>query len=107
MKKRKIIFVLVVCLSTAVFSTRALSQAAEISQFNNKVVENLNIRWRSIEYEKTLYNPALTSNKQGQSKAENLSISFEIEMSDSGLILKTCPNAVIEQITDSKGNSIK
>ena len=76
MVKRRIIFVPVVCLSIAVFSVQALTQAAEISQFNNKVVENLNIRWRSIEYEKTLYNPALTSNKQGQPQAEGLSVSF-------------------------------
>jgi hypothetical protein len=107
MTRRRRIFVSVVCLSIAVFSVQALTQATEISEFNNKVVENLKIRWRSIEYEKTLYNPAFTSNKQGQPQAEDLSVSFEIEMPDSGLILSTCPDAVIDQITDSRGSNIE
>jgi len=104
MTKRKIIFVLFVCLSIAVFSLQTLSPAAEI---NNKVAESLNINWRSIEYEKTLYNPSQTSNKQGRPKAENLSISFDVGTLNSGLILRTCPDAVIEQITDSRGNNIE
>ena len=107
MKKRRIIFILVVCFSIAVFSVQAPTQAAESSQFNKKVAESLNIRWRSIEYEKKLYNPAQTSNKQGRPKAENLSISFDVDTLNSGLILSTCPNAVIEQITDSRGNNIE
>jgi len=107
MVKRRIIFVPVVCLSIAVFSVQALTQAAEISEFNNKVVENLKIRWLSIEYEKTLYNPAFTSNKQGQPQAEGLSVSFEIEMPDSGRMLAVSPYAVIEQITDSRGSNVE
>jgi len=85
---------------------QAPTQAAEISQ-HNKVVESLNINWRSIEYEKTLYNPAFTSSKQRWPKAESLSLSFEIEKLDSGLILSACPDAVIERITDSRGNDIE
>ena len=107
MVKRRIIFVPVVCLSIAVFSVQALTQAAEISQFNNTVVENLNINWRSIEYEKKLYNPAQTSSKQGRPKAENLSISFDVGTLNSGVILSTCPDAVIDQITDSRGSNIE
>jgi len=100
------------------FSVQTLSQAINAnrtagtsgpgsSRFNKKVAENLNVRWRSIEYKKTLYNPAQTSNKQSRAKAEDLSLSFEIEMPNSGLILSTCPDAVIEQITDSRGNNIE
>jgi len=118
MKKRRIIFVSVACLSMAVFSVQTLSQTANVDQtanitniegsrFNKKVAESLNMRWRSIEYEKTLYNPSLTSNKQGQPKAESLSVSFEIEMPDSGLILSTCPDAVIEQIVDNRSGNIE
>jgi len=107
MAKRKIIFVSVVCLSIMVFSVRAPTQVAEISRFNKKVAESLNVRWRSIEYKKTLYNLTLTSNKQGRPKAESLSLSFEIEKLDSGLILSACPHAVIERITDSRGNNIE
>jgi hypothetical protein len=107
MPKRRTFFVPVVCLSIAVFSVQARSQAAEISKINKKVDDSLDARWRSIEYEKTLYNPSLTSNKQGQPKAEGLSLSFEIETLDSGLILSVCPDAVTEQITDRRGNSIE
>src|SRR4030042_101271 len=117
MPKRRIIFSSVICLSITVFSVQTLSQTAnadrtanypdiENSRFNKKVAESLNVRWLSIEYEKTLYNPALTSNKQGQPKAESLSLSFDVEMPDSGLILSTCSDAVIEQITDSRGDNI-
>jgi hypothetical protein len=69
--------------------------------------ESLNINWRSIEYEKTLYNPALTSNKRGQPKAESLFLSCEIEMSDSGQVLAMSPDAVIEQIIDSRGSNVE
>jgi len=117
MTKRKIVFFSAVCFSLAVFSVQTLSQNANAnrtagtqsikrSQFNNKYAESLNIRWRSIEYIKTLYNSALTSNKRIMPKAESLLLSFEVEMPDSGLILTTCPNAVIEKVTDSRGGNI-
>jgi len=107
MARQRIIFVPVLSLSITVLSVQALTQAADIPEFNKKIAESLNIRWRSIEYEKTLYNPAQTSNKQGRPKVENLSISFDVETLNSRLILSTCPDAVIEQITDSRGNNIE
>lgn len=118
MAKRRIFFSSVICFSITVFFVQTLSQTAnadrtanspdiESSRFNKKIAENLNINWRSIEYEKTLYNPAHISNKQGQPKAESLSLSFEIEKPNSGLILEMCPDAVIEQITDNRGNNIE
>ena len=91
---------------TAHANQTATSQVTESSRFNKKTVENLNVRWRSIEYKKTLYNPALTSNKQGRPKSESLSLSFEIERPDSGLILSVCHDAVIEEIIDSRGSNI-
>lgn len=117
MAKRRIALLSVVSLTIMVFSLQIPSQAAkanrtanttniEDSQLNKKIAESLNIRWRSLEYEKTLYNPALTPNKRGRPKAERLFISCDIKMPDSGLILTTCPDAVIEQITDSRGSKI-
>jgi hypothetical protein len=118
MTKRRTLFVLVTYFSITVFSFQALAQAADVnltatspdisgSPLNKQIGENLNISWFSIEYEKTLYNSVLTPNKQGRPKAESLSLSFEIKTTDSGLILSVCPDAVIEQITDSQGNNIK
>jgi hypothetical protein len=107
MARRKIIFVSLIYLPIAVLSARAPAQVAEIARLNNKVAESFDIRWRSIEYEKALYNPALTSNKRGQPKAESLFLSFEFQMPGSGLILSTCPDAVIERITDRRGGNIE
>ena len=107
MAKRRIIFVSFVYFSITFFTVRAPTQAAEISQFDKKIAENLNMRWRSMVYKMTLYNQAPTSNKQSRPKAESLSLSFEIEVPDSELIMSTCPNAVVEQITDGRGSNIE
>jgi len=116
MPNRRIIFVSVVCLSMAVFTAQTLSQTdspnlptkppyAEDSQFGSKVADSLNVRWRSIEYRKTLYNPAVTmyNPAQGQPKSESMSLSCEIDMPEPELVLGTCNDSVIEQITDSSG----
>ena len=118
MAKRRIIFVSVVYLSIAVFTAQTLSQTdspnqpakqpyAEDLQFGSKIVDSLNVRWRSITYEKRLYNPALTSNKQAQPKADSLSISCEVDMPEPELVLGTCNDSVIGQITDSQGRDVE
>lgn len=118
MPNRRIIFVSVVCLSIAVFTVQTLSQTespnrttrnsyAEDSQFGSKVADSLNVRWRSITYEKRLYNPALTSNKQGQPRAERLSLLCEVDMPEPELVLGTCNDSVIGQITDSQGRNVE
>ena len=119
MPNRKRIFVSVVCLSMAVFTVRTLSQTdspnlpakpyAEDSQFGSKVADSLNVRWRSIEYRKTLYNPAVTmyNPAQGQPKSESMSLSCEVDMPDPELVLGTCNDSVIKQITDSQGRDVE
>jgi len=118
MPNRRIIFVSAVCLSMAVFTVRTLSQTdspnqparlpyAEDLQSGSKVADSLNVRWRSIEYRKTLYNPAFTSNTQGQPKADSLSISCEVDMPEPELVLGTCNDSVIGQITDSQGRDVE
>ena len=83
------------------------TQAAEISRFNKKVAESLNINWRSIKYEKTLHNPPISYSNQGGVISKRLDLSFDIEMTDYGLILCMCEDAVIEQITDSLGTNFE
>jgi len=118
MPNRRIIFVSVVYLSMVVFTAQTLSQTvstnlpaklpyAEDLESGSKVADGLNVRWRSLEYTKTLYNPAFTSNKQGQSKAESLSLSCKVDMPEPELVLGTCNDSVIEQITDSQGRDVE
>jgi len=118
MPNRRRIFVSVVCLSIAVFTAQTLSQTdspnqpakqpyAEDLESGSKVADSLNVRWRSIEYKNTLYNPAFTSNKQGQPKADSLSISCQVDMPEPELVLGTCNDSVIGQITDSQGRDVE
>jgi hypothetical protein len=118
MAKRRIIFVSVIFLLIAIFSMQALSQARsanqmantpnpERSQFNKKIAENLNINWRLIKYEKTLHNPPISYSNQGGVISKRLDLSFDVEMTDYGLILCMCEDAVIEQITDSLGTNFE
>jgi hypothetical protein len=107
MTRRRIFFVPLVFLSTAVFSVQTPTQAAEISEFNKKIAENLNINWRSIKYEKTLHNPPISYSNQGGVIAERLDLSFDVEMTDPGLILCMYEDGVIEQITDSSGTNFE
>ncbi|HCO96415.1 MAG TPA: hypothetical protein DIU00_21160, partial [Phycisphaerales bacterium] len=119
MPRRRIIFISVVLISLAVFAVRTQSQTdnpnqparpyAEDSQFGTKVADSLNVRWRSIEYRKTLYNPAVTmyNPAQGQPKADRLSVSCEVDIPKPELVLGTCNDSIIEQITDSQGKDIE
>jgi len=118
MPNRRKIFVSAVCLSMAVFTVRTLSQTdnpnqparlpyAEDLESGSKVADSLNVRWRSITYEKRLYNPAHTSNTQGQPKADSLSLSCEVDMPEPELVLGTCNDSVIGQITDSQGGDVE
>ena len=102
-----------------VFAVRTLSQTdnsdqpakpyAEDSQFGSKVADSLNVRWRYIEYRKTLYNPAanMYNPAQGQPKSESMSLSCQVDMPEPELVLGTCNDCVIEQITDSQGRDIE
>ncbi|MHC4438679.1 MAG: hypothetical protein ACYS3S_15050 [Planctomycetota bacterium] len=118
MAKRRIIFVSVIFLLIAIFSMQALSQALsanrmanipnpERSQSNKKAAESLNINWRSIQYQKSLHNPPISYSNKGGVIAERLDLSFDVEMTDYGLILCMCQDAVIEQITDSLGTNFE
>jgi len=117
MTKRRIILVSVVFFSLTVFTVQTLPQApssnrtvkprdAERLRFGAKVADRLNVRWRSIAYEKTLYNPAIPPKDRDSSGPETLSLSCEIEIPDPDLVLGTCHRAVIGQITDSQGRDV-
>ncbi len=108
MTKRRIILVSVVCLSIAALTVQTLSQTRssnrilkppdiERLRFGAKVADRLNVRWRSIAYKKTLYNPAVPPEDRDSRGPETLSLSCEIEIPDPDLVLGTCSQAVILQ----------
>lgn len=103
MKKRKKIFISVVCLSIAVFSVQALTQAAEISRFDKKIAENLDVRWSRVEYNKRIHNPAIPPQYRNALEPEILSFSFVIRMADPRLLLGITLDPTIEKIEDSRG----
>ena len=76
-------------------------------QESKNAAENLNIYWRSLNYEKTLHNPLISYSKQGGVISKSLNLSFDVEMTDPGLILCMCQDAVIEQVTDSSGTNFE
>lgn len=114
MAKRRGILVSTVFLSIAIFTFRARSQTASAnptaeagnrasSPVVAKVAHNLTVRWRSVAYKKTRYNPAFD---RGQLR-EDLSVSCVIGMSDSRRLLGIGTDPVVEKITDSQGRSIE
>lgn len=72
-------------------------------KFNTKGAELFNVRWRSITYSKTLYNPAASAKGRDQRVSESLTVSCEAEILDPKLVVGTCDKPIIEQVTDSMG----
>lgn len=74
------------------------------SELDTKAARLFKVRWSSISYNKTMYNPAVSS--QDREASEKLSLSCEIEILDPNLVLGTCHEPIIKQLTDRKGQNI-
>jgi hypothetical protein len=114
MAKWKIIFVLAMCFSTAIFSAQAASQTriayqtantkgSESSRFKKNVAENLDVHWSRVEYYKGLRNPAIAPQYRNALESETLSFSFVVKMADPRLLLGIALEPTIEKIKDSRG----
>ena len=62
------------------------------------------VNWASITYTKTLRNPSFCENPSERT-AENLTLRCQIEMPEPELVIGWLNDPVIEQITDTQGNS--
>ena len=84
------------------------SPAWSESKLKTKIADNFNVRWSSITYSKTvsLSNPVVSSGIQKQQASESLSLNCEVEILDPNLVLGTCREPVIEEITGSNPFSI-
>lgn len=74
------------------------------SEVDAQVADCFEVRWSSVSYNKTIYNPAASS--QGREDLEKLSLSCEIEILDPNRVLGMCREPVIGQLTDSEGQYI-
>ncbi|OHB77270.1 MAG: hypothetical protein A2Z25_14335 [Planctomycetes bacterium RBG_16_55_9] len=107
MVKRRTVLVWVVCLSAAVPAGQSFSQPARPPDATaTNIVERFHVNWRSIIYEKTLYNPAIPPEQRDYQRTERLEISCKVELPDPNLVLKTCPDAVIDRIMDNQGKEV-
>ena len=98
--KRLNLFLIIVILSLPI--------AKADSEKKAKIEDNFKVNWGSIQYNKNvaLYNPEVSSNQRKSSSSENFRLNCQIEILDPNLVIGTCEQAVITQITDSKGQVI-
>jgi len=92
----------------ALFVGLSLARAESEPKPEMKVADNFKVSWSSITYTKrlSLHNPAV-SEDQEQKVSESLSLSCEVEILDPNLVLGTCREPMIEELTDGKGGNIE
>jgi len=92
----------------ALFVGLSPARAESESKPKMKVADNFKVSWSSITYTKRLLlrNPAV-SEDQEQEVSEGLSLSCEVEILDPNLVLGTCREPLIEELTDGKGGDIE
>ena len=100
--KRLSLYVLIVI----VLSSLSITNAGSKKQ--TKIEDLLKTDWESIQYYKnvTVYNPKVSTNQRSSNSSENVSVNCKVEILDPNVILGTCTQAVITEITDSKGQVI-
>ena len=92
----------------ALFVGLSPARAESESRAKTKVADNFKVSWSSITYDKrvSLRNPAV-SEGQEQEVSETLSLSCEAEILDPNLVLGTCREPMIEEVTDGEGANIE
>ena len=84
-----------------------LSAARAESKRDAALADHFAVSWSSIRYSKAvvLNNPTAAPRQSDQEVSEGLALSCEIAIQDPNLILGTCPEVVVTELTDSKGQS--
>ncbi len=101
MKRLNVFLVIIAVMSS-------LSLAKEDSGKGTKIESLLKIDWKSIQYNKniTIYNPRNSSNQSPSNTSEDIQVRCNIDILDPNVIIGTCSQAVITEITDNKGQVI-
>ncbi|UCC45562.1 MAG: hypothetical protein JSU65_06495 [Candidatus Zixiibacteriota bacterium] len=90
-----------ICLATA------QSESKGESERQKKVEDNFKVSWTRISYDKTAsVRSTFVPEDQRQEVSESLSLQCEVDMLDPNLVLGTSMFAVIEEMTDDKGEDI-
>lgn len=76
------------------------------AQFDEKVADYFKVHWNWVTYRKMLYNPSVSQKNPDRSLSERLYVNCEAEILDPKLVVGTCHEPVIEQITDGNGRQI-
>jgi hypothetical protein len=76
------------------------------AQFDEKVADNFKVHWNWVTYSKMLYNPSVSQKSPDRCLSERLYVNCEAEIVDPRLVVGTCYEPVIEQITDGNGRQI-
>jgi hypothetical protein len=76
------------------------------ARFDEKVADYFRVYWNWVTYSKTLYNPSVSEKSPDQSLSDRLYVNCEAEIVDPRLVVGTCYEPVIEQITDGNGRQI-
>lgn len=76
------------------------------SAFDARVAKNLKVRWSSVRYDKSVVveNPEIS--KTPEQESENLTLSCRVEVQDPNAVLGIGRQAIITQLTDSRGRDI-
>ncbi len=74
-----------------------------------KIEDNFEVKWTSVTYHKivSVPNPVGPSDAQGPQRSENLSLNCEVVIVDPNLVLGTCWEVKVEDITDGQGERIQ
>jgi hypothetical protein len=76
------------------------------TRFDEKVNDYFKVHWDWVTYSKTLYNPSISQKSPERSLSDRLYVNCEAEIVDPRLVVGTCYEPVIEQITDGNGRQI-
>jgi hypothetical protein len=102
-KAAKLFLISLIQIIVLLFGLPIVSAGAGVDK---KVTDLFKVNWESIRYDKSVYrrNPEFTLNDP--SVRENLSLSGRIEIKDPNLVLGTCQQGIITEMTDHKGQKI-
>lgn len=78
-------------------------------EVDKKVTDLFDVNWESIRYNRSVsrYNLKVSSNEQDSRANETLELSCQVEIKDPNLVLGTCQQGIITEMTDSKGRNVE
>ena len=100
--RRSLIYVIIITFT-------GLSSGLADAEIDKKVTDLFGVNWESVRYNRSVsrYNLEVSSNEQNSRASESLSLSGQILIKDPNLVLGTCQQGVITEMTDRQGRNIE